>query len=361
MVKIHPPTHQHLSHTITVERSKSRMCQQFLILSFLLVLLISLDQPIISKYTIHLNTITTTTTAKQNTGVIPQHEIIDGIDVLWTAPPTTTRSPCGILFLAHGCSHSHTDWFANCGKQNCLGLPEEVAIVQFALERNLIVVAISSTNRWSKCWQLTQDGPRVVTVLNHISKRYPIDAEKKNLPIFAFGASSGGAFVTGLGRYMKLDGFWSQISANPNPEPVDCMVYLTMNKDDPSDKAAAEIVATAKHGKHIQLPALLISSPSFFSERIPNLPMSRSTSIVNSLKKDGYIDDVGFLLQDPRQSDWRLAVRQFSGSDNLIADESPLSEVMNVAYGMHEMTRDGVLEGFDFCLQLQTKQSCNAK
>jgi hypothetical protein len=342
------------------------MCQQFWILSLLLVLLIFLDEPSISKYTIQLNTITktTTTTTNQNTDVIPQHAIIEGIDVLWTAPPTTTTaasSPCGILFLAHGCSHSHTDWFANCGKQNCLGLPEEAAIVQFALERNLIVVAVSSTNRRSKCWQLTEDGPRVVTVLNHISKRYPIDTEKEPLPVFAFGASSGGAFVTGLGRYMKLDGFLSQISANPNPKPVDCMVYLTMNKDDPSDKAAAEIVATAKYGKHIQLPALQISSPSFFSERIPNLPMSRSTSIVNSLKKDGYIDDVGFLLQDPRQSDWRLAVRQFSGSDNLIADESPLSEVMNVAYGMHEMTRDGVLEGLDFCLQLQTKQSCTAK
>eukprot|EP00980_Cylindrotheca_fusiformis_P020986 scaffold7987_cov200-Cylindrotheca_fusiformis.AAC.15 len=316
----------------------------------------------ISKHTVHLDQKTIhKASAESYAKIIPHLETIDDIDVLWTAP-SSTGSPCGILFVAHGCGHSHTDWFSECGEEEkCLGLPEEVAIVQLALERNLVVVAISSANRQSKCWKLTEDGPRVATVLHQISKRFSAEGGEKGLPLFAFGASSGGAFVSRLSSYIQLDGFLSQISATLNPEKVDCMVYLTMNKDENSDQAAAEIAAAADHGMHFRLPALQISSPSFFSERIQNLPISTSRSIVDSLKSGGYVDEAGFLLEDPRQSDWRSAVRTFSGSDSLIADESALAEVMNVAYGLHEMTREGVREGLDFCLQLQTEQPCSAK
>lgn len=311
----------------------------------------------ISKYTLHLDKKTTrSTTLKPPTAINPHREIIDGVHVLWAA--TSTSSPFGILFVAHGCSHSHTDWFSNCGEEKqCLGLPEEMAIVHMALERNLIVVAASSLNRKSKCWDMTQDGPRIATVLDRISKRLSPDKENGILPIFAFGASEGGAFVSGLARYVKLAGFLSQISAKPNPEPVDCMVYLTMKKDSRSDLAAIENLATAKNGKRIHLPALQISSPSFFSERIPNMPLTTSTSIVNSLVREGYVDDTGLLLQDPRQSDWRRVVRDFSDSTSLIADESPLSEVMNVAFGFPEITREGVEDGLDFCLRLQARKS----
>jgi hypothetical protein len=62
------------------------------------------------------------------------------------------------------------------------------------------------------------------------------------------------------------------------------------------------------------------------------------------------IDEDGFLSQDPRRSDWRSILQDYAkGGDSLVADRSPLSEVLNAASGMHEMTRNGVKEALDLC------------
>lgn len=284
-----------------------------------------------------------------NTAIHPKDEIIDGVNVLWVAPES--NSPSGILFVAHGCSHSHTDFFSFC--DNCLGLAEEVAIVDIGLNHNLVVVAISSIDRNSKCWQPTHDGPRVANVLTNISKRY----QKHNMPIYAFGASSGGAFVSKLGQYIDLNGFLSQIMATRKPHETACMVYLTMNRDTRSDEMAEKILNDSDSNvKHIRLPPIQLTD-SFFSDRIPqNIPTPTSTSMYKTLEKEGFLDSDGFLLHNPRRSDWRSFISAFAGDDNLEADGSSISEVMNVAYGQHEMTRDGVAEGLEYCLALQNKK-----
>ena len=59
----------------------------------------------------------------------------------------------GVIFLAHGCSHSATDWWPKselCSK--CIGLPIEISIVKEALKRNYFVISMSSTDRNHKCW-----------------------------------------------------------------------------------------------------------------------------------------------------------------------------------------------------------------
>ena len=145
-------------------------------------------------------------------------------------------------FLAHGCSHSHTDWFDKTTEDgtcpNCLGLPEEKAIVKMAWQMNVVVVTISSLNRQSKCWNLQEDGPRVADTLSWISLEYP------NVPILAFGATSGGSFVSQLQGFMhesgtniKMNGFISQIAVlSPSTDTtLDCDVYITMNRDKVTD------------------------------------------------------------------------------------------------------------------------------
>jgi hypothetical protein len=59
-----------------------------------------------------------------------------------------------------------------------------------------------------------------------------------------------------------------------------------------------------------------------------------------------------FLRNDPRRSDWRSVLAPFAASmgDSMVADKSALSEVLNVAWGMHEMSRDLVKESFEFIL-----------
>lgn len=66
----------------------------------------------------------------------------------------SSAPPAGILLLAHGCSHSATDFFSSCSK--CLGLPEEMRIVKAALARNYVALALSSSDRYSKCCKCTQ-------------------------------------------------------------------------------------------------------------------------------------------------------------------------------------------------------------
>ena len=278
----------------------------------------------------------------------PVEEIIQGVNVLFVEPQQA-NSPCGIVFVAHGCSHSHTDWFSSCQNPslNCIGLPEEKTIVQIALDFNLVVVAASSENRKSKCWKTNTDGPRIARMLQDFSKRY-----SGNIPILAFGASSGGAFVSQLPAFdVKINGFISQIMAKKLwPFTVDAAVYITMDRDIQTDEGAQAIVSSNYKAKQIRLSPLPITK-SFFSDRISDIPLETSESMVRALHSKGFLDRTdGFLKKDPRRSEWRAVLELFTYSDSLIADQSPISEVMNVAWGMHEMSRDRVKEALQFCL-----------
>lgn len=301
--------------------------------------------------------------------VVVHRETIQEIDVLF-AEPQSERTVQGILFVAHGCSHSHTDWFTDC--EGCIGLPEEQAIVQIGLDHGLVVVAISSTDRTFKCWSLENDIEPVGRVLQELSKRYQTTTRVGHhgpISIVAFGASSGGAFVSGIGTPLKqqfglaVNIFLSQIAATRIDKAVSCQVYITMNRDQRTNTNANLLVdqgTTSKiRSRHIRLPSLPIR-PNYFSSRVPGIDLEESTKMVKRLQTEGFLDKDGYLLRDPRRSDWREALRKTTNDapplvalekDSLVADESAISEVMNVAYGMHEMTRDGVKEGLEFCLK----------
>jgi hypothetical protein len=322
--------------------------------------------------------------------------VIEGkdIDILWQG--TETGKIRGILWVGHGCSHSHTDfWSADpttC--PDCLGLPEERAIVQLALEYEFVVVATSSQNRGSKCWS-PEDFPIVSQVLVTLQRRWGnvvssssclLDSSNQTIssnfpPILAFGASSGGGFVeTHLARHLeqhgsRLDVILGQIAARPldidslqDKTKPSCIFYLTMNRDEFTDANAVSIVSTlqshpssesqqstnvSRTVKHIRLPPLLLAN-DFFSIRIGEdvYSIDDSKVMVGVLRENNFLDQDGYLLQDPRQSDWRKILEPYAkGGDTLTADKSALSEVLNAAFGMHEMSRDGIREALDICRQ----------
>jgi len=238
-----------------------------------------------------------------------------------------------------------------------VGLPEERAIVSIALEMKLALVAMSSSNRRPKRWS-SADGPIVAQVLPRLHQKWATGAER--LPIIEFGASSGGFFVgSALVAAMKdtsmkfLDGFVAQIAA-PDPRPLDTRtsaVYITMNLDKRTDKMAERIVtalaADKVVAKHIRLPQIPISE-SFFHTRTNAI--SKQESSVLSKALDEYLDpETKLLREDPRQSDWRRVIEPLT-SDSLVADASPISEMTNVAWGMHEMSREGVQEALELVL-----------
>ena len=90
----------------------------------------------------------------------PQYTTIDDSEVIYFQPKIST----GILFVAHGCSHAATDWFdrcdscPKCGVSTGEGLPQEKQVVDIALARSFTVIAISSSDRWRKCWTLRDFG-----------------------------------------------------------------------------------------------------------------------------------------------------------------------------------------------------------
>lgn len=300
-----------------------------------------------------------------NGGMIrSQDEMLEGVRVLWTEPPSNDIR--GILFVAHGCHHAATDWFEDC--QDCVGLAEELSIVQMAVEEfKYVVVAISSVHN---CWDISLDGPRVASTLQLFQQRY----FEKNLPMYAFGASSGGAFVSRLGPFLednqyqypnvRLQGFISQIMAAAPPSVnVPCAVYITMNRDTYTDRAAKKYVShysssnpdfgdTDFKVKHIRLAPLQITE-FFFHERITKLSKLQSKDMFQSLKDHEWLDSNGYLTKDPRRydSEWSDVLRPLIPveQDTLIADQSSMSEVLNVAYSMHELSRDGVQEALTFC------------
>jgi hypothetical protein len=78
--------------------------------------------------------------------------------------------------------------------------------------------------------------------------------------------------------------------------------------------------------------------------------------LVQAFTEDGVLDKDGMLLHNPRSDEinWRDtvyraipdAIRQHG--DSLVADQSPLSEIMNMAYAQHEFTDEFIQHTLDF-------------
>jgi len=270
-----------------------------------------------------------------------------GIDYLYEVPEKVPIK--GLIFLAHGCGHSMEDWWPLSEDQcpKCIGLPEERAIVKIALDHQLVTIAASSMG---SCWGVA-DGPRITNILMKFESEYG------KIPIYAFGASSGGEFVASFlpqamtNTKLVLSGYISQIMSTYPPESnVVPGVYITMDRDKMSQSNADKIIETVHQAKqirnkHIRLSPLPLSN-LFFYDRIndPSLfTKDVSSEIVKALNEAGILDKDGFLKEDPRRSNWRTILRPVvPEADSLVADRSAVSEVLNVAWAMHEMSRDGV-------------------
>jgi hypothetical protein len=92
--------------------------------------------------------------------------------------------------------------------------------------------------------------------------------------------------------------------------------------------------------------------PQLFTSRIRGLELPTARQLHRRLVEAQLLDGDGFLRYDPRRSDWRQAVADDAAlaqklpglapgvADTLQPDESPLAEVLNVAWAMHEIVSD---------------------
>lgn len=289
----------------------------------------------------------------------------DIIDVKYEMP-TRPGVANGLIFLAHGCSHSAGDfWPRSPSCPDCLGLPEEIRIREAALRRGYAVVAISSMDRKSRCWREI-DLDRVAHALGFLYRNLTL---LQGLPLYGLGASSGGMFVLMLASSQPEPRFTAICSQIMALFPEDEMEYriehsagrypptlfVHMPRDKMTARAVKESIAVLnKHKipvKEIQVhPSPL--TPSYLSETTDELPMEQSKAIFKAFKESKIIDERGFLIHDPRASDWRQVLKPlpFHDSLRLEPDASPISEELNVLWAGHEIiasTTDETIDWFE--------------
>ena len=271
-----------------------------------------------------------------------------GIEYVWEAPVGAATK---MLFLAHGCSHTARDfWPSNPKCQDCVGLPEERRIVKKALENSYFVFAITSLDQdRGGCWDPKYDVKRILRVTSMLKKA---KTALRDLPVFALGASSGGNIVAALANRMQdLGGMCIQIMAPDISFQMNQMVFppsfwIYMQKDSMTARRVADNMDKLRKSHALVESALAKQIPlskSFFSNRITGMSPVVSEQIFDAFRTEGLITDVGYLRQDPRHSNWRLAIDHLKDAlkpDSLIADQSPIAEELNVAYALHEITAD---------------------
>lgn len=293
-------------------------------------------------------------------------EVYDGTEMVYQIP----EYPKGVLVVAHGCSHSATDWWPKISKcVKCTGLPVEMTLVREGLRRDLIVVAVSSTNRNHKCWT-HQDTKLVTKVINHIYERYL--RSDYSIPLYLLGASSGGTFVGqfALGNpdlQPKVRAAVVQISAIHKPLQVPVLFNLMEKDVDLITMVGSKKQTQYKGGYKILISPTLSINASYFYDHGAVQSAAVSESVQKALLKGGFLNkNTLHLLEDPRHSPWRnvrstivfLIFRKHSLSlsviqcnvcpsqviaplgleDSLVADASPISEVLNMAWAGHEIT-----------------------
>jgi len=250
-------------------------------------------------------------------------------------------------------------------------LPEELAIVDIALNQFTFVMVATSSSEKNKCW-IMGDGTFVGHGLEIITNEIVSENDYINegcLPVYAQGLSSGGHFVSSiLPNAMKalnlqdLRGYLSQISVPADKERIEDIpaVFITMNRDTKIEKPVALAVRkmNSKIGEtkalHIKLPPIPLTD-TFFSDRIGGYYSAEiSTEMVRSLHNCDIINDSNEIIRNPRKPEkkpkWKNCLKRFASAsaDSMVSDESPLAEVLNTAFGMHESSRDGVKEALTF-------------
>lgn len=160
------------------------------------------------------------------------------------------------------------------------------------------------------------------------------------MPLFAFGASSGGAFVGQLPSHVKMAGVIVQISGTrlvPNYPPA---VFMHMERDTRTSAFIKKLESRLKErgvqALNIVQPATPIT-PHFFSKHISNITANISEAIFVRLRQGSFLHQSNdpkhkglYLSKDPRLSSWRNWLRRDKRFEKLPLDpdESPISEMM---------------------------------
>jgi hypothetical protein len=255
----------------------------------------------------------------------------------------------GVVYLFHGCSHVGQDFFR---------LLEERAIVANLTARGFAAVAFTAADKVSRCWMEEDMAP----VRSSIKK---LDFNRQ-LPTFAFGASSGGSFVTTLSAGL-IDGVIVEVSpGDPSTaeELVVPVAFIYMPKDmEWASQSAIEGVREKLAQREVKSVAFEVKpfrmNRWIFHQKLPEFfNVEESKDVFEKLIGHMLIERDGRLRDDPRQTGIAEQTMQIIGRrawkwKQLLEDN--LVELYNVAWASHELTREKVPDALDFLLEHRFK------
>lgn len=272
-----------------------------------------------------------------------RHELKDNHYVLFKAPSNAH----GVLVLFHGCNHNPEDWFQ---------LPSETTLISKAFERGFVCVAIPSFDRQgSRCWSPEADTKRVNEAYTHV-----IHPRWKNLPIVGAGASSGGTFLTFLANSQTIPLRAAAVYISPGLPPFvpvlkthapSIFIHMSGDEDMASQQRVDEYRSRLRAvgvsseellcGPHVFAAQFLRTATS--NQPHHHWPMPFCVSIIHYLQHEHMLTRAGVLLRDPRaaEPEWQRALKKAgeeSGTTVGPLEVEALRELLNVAWGVHEMT-----------------------
>ena len=252
-----------------------------------------------------------------------------------------------VLVVLHGCSHDGADWCR---------LPEEMRIVNMALDAQFAVFAPSSKDKSSHCWSNSWPIKRNIDVMQ-VEQAYQhwlqLHSKLGNLPIFGIGASSGGNFVSLLAHALPLRVIVVQIAYGHGeamrylPKGLAHVVFAYM----PRDKNAQPTILKRERMVQDQFRNVTlaqyrprVASERYFADHIVGINMATSRLLHDKMRL--YLDGGEFLRNDPRRESRLLPelvavvpadIRKQFPKDTL---KEALREELNVMYARHELSAE---------------------
>jgi len=292
------------------------------------------------------------------------------VEVFWQRPNSTKIK--GIFFGATGCFHQGGDFFHQTDPvdqwefeackgskmMRCQGLPENVWSFKYAMERGYVVMTITPQDK-NSCWNHELDPKRADEAIKYVIQT---EGLKKDIPLFATGASQGGYFMydmqaKNVRNLQCIAPQCAEMKFKTGQEHLPTMV-IWMPKDVNLTNPIRESIEYLK-SKKVRV-----------TERTPH-----AWKVHELLKNRGYDEDTVKRVQDRLQHAqggfghkpmtkgghiidhpgtdlwWTRALDKVPGllDDTFVKDHSRMHHLMQVAYAEHEYTAEYTDHILDFC------------
>ncbi|MBC7798588.1 MAG: hypothetical protein H7Z37_17090 [Pyrinomonadaceae bacterium] len=238
----------------------------------------------------------------------PIYETINGREYGYHFPPNARA----VVFWFHGTGGNARSFFNR--------LESRYSGNNF-VANGFAVVALDSSNRVDNQWDNIGNAPNnpdisnVQAIINSLVARGLMQA---NTPVFSSGMSNGGAFSPRVAQALQFKAtavYCAQGGAYINIRNVPTIWNMAQNDGNENVGSAGNSASLnffynlqgrgilAQHNIHIASPLY----PQRFA-RIPNLTLTDSQAIFDSLKNNNFLDRENYLLEDPSISNWQSVI-----------------------------------------------------